>query len=300
MHQENQTYQKNLLREYIQNSCLRIFNNLIYIRLSKDLTENYDKWLYSDYLNSMYNAYKELLSLELKQPCNGIPNLYIYIVPQDNYAKLLSYPEKYNRWTGGWKPVKSYDIDGYLQAYGVSQNLCINYPKEPTISRIENNIHELTHIICGQFAYKWSTISEWLAEAVPLFILDYEKQFTEHREVILSLKQEDIITASELFFSEKDNSFWTISVNPKKTCSFRYSYISSYLFVRWLLETIIEIKWLSKVWALQCLLELLKNSEYGKEWLIADISNELWLNPNEIIKWKIMQNKAILSIKESY
>ena len=300
MHQENQTYQKNLLREYIQNSCLRIFNNLIYIRLSKDLTENYDKWLYSDYLNSMYKAYKELLSLELKQPCNGIPNLYIYIVPQDNYAKLLSYPEKYNRWTGGWKPVKSYDIDGYLQAYGVSQNLCINYPKEPTISRIENNIHELTHIICGQFAYKWSTISEWLAEAVPLFILDYEKQFTEHREVILSLKQEDIITASELFFSEKDNSFWTISVNPKKTCSFRYSYISSYLFVRWLLETIIEIKWLSKVWALQCLLELLKNSEYGKEWLIADISNELWLNPNEIIKWKIMQNKAILSIKESY
>lgn len=300
MQQENQTYQKNLLREYIQNSCLRIFNNLIYIRLSNDLTENYDNWLYSDYLNSMYNAYRELLSLELKQPCNGIPNLYIYIVPEDNYAKLLSYPEKYSRWTGGWKPVKSYDMDGYLQAYGVSQNLCINYPKEPTISRIENNIHELTHIICGQFAYKWSTISEWLAEAVPLFILDYEEQFTEHREVIISLKQEDIITASELFSSEKDNSFWTISVNPKKTCSFRYSYISSYLFVRWLLETIIEIKWLSKVLALQCLLELLKNSEYGKEWLIADISDELWLNPNEIIKWKIMQNKAILSIKESY
>jgi hypothetical protein len=37
--------------------------------------------------------------------------------------------------------------------------------------------------------------------------LDYEKQFTEHRDVILSLKQEDIFTASELFSSEKDNSF---------------------------------------------------------------------------------------------
>jgi len=300
MLQEYPTYQKNLLREYIQNSCLRIFNNLIYIRLSNDLTENYDKWLYSNYLNSMYNAYKELLSLELKQPCNGIPNLYIYIVPEDNYAKLLSYPEKYNKWTGGWKPVKCYDIDWYLQAYGVSQNICINYPEKPIIFKIENNIHELAHIICGQFAYKWTTISEWLAEAVPLFILDYEKQFTEHRDVILSLKQEDIFTASELFSSEKDNSFWTTSIYPNRTCSFRYSYISSYLFIRWLLETIVEIKWLPKIWALQCLLELLKNSEYGKEWLIADMLDELWLNPNEIIKWKIMQNKAILSIKESY
>lgn len=297
MLQENQTYQKNLLREYIQNSCLRIFNNLIYIRLSKDLTENYDKWLYSNYLNSIYNAYKELLSLELKQPCNGIPNLYIYIVPEDNYAKLLSYPEKYNRWAGGWKPVKSYDIDGYLQAYGVSQNLCINYPKEPTISMIENNIHELTHIICNQFAYKWTTISEWLAETVPLYVLDYEKSFIAHRDAILSLKQDDIFTALELFSSEKDNSFWTTSIYPNRTCSFRYSYISSYLFVRWLLETIVEIKWLSKIWALQYFLELLKNSDYRRDWLMLDICDELWLDTNTAIKWKTLQDKAILSIK---
>jgi len=299
MLQEYPTYQKNLLREYIQNSCLRIFNDSIYIRLSGNLTEIYDKWLYNNYIDSIYNAYKELLSLELKQPCNGIPNLYVYIVPDDNYAKLLSYPEKYNKWTGGWKPVKCYDIDWYLQAYGVSQNICINFPEKPIISRIENNIHELTHIICGQFAYKWTTISEWLAEAVPLFILDHEKQFTEHRDAILSLKQEDIFTASELFSSEKDNSFWTISVNPKKTCSFRYSYISSYLFVRWLLETIVEIKWLSKIWALQYFLELLKNSEYNRDWLMLDICDDLWLDANMVINWKNLQNRAILSVKES-
>lgn len=297
MLQENQTYQKNLLREYIQNSCLRIFNNLIYIRLSKDLAENYDKWLYNNYINSMHNAYKELLSLGLKQPWNWTPNLYVYIVPDDNYAKLLSYPEKYNKWTGGWRPIKSYDIDGYLQAYGVSQNLCVNYSKEPTISRIENNIHELTHIICNQFAYKWTTISEWLAETVPLYVLDYEKSFIAHRDAILSLKQDDIFTALELFSSEKDNSFWMTSIYPNRTCSFRYSYISSYLFVRWLLETIVEIKWLSKIWALQYFLELLKNSDYRRDWLMLDICDDLWLDSDTIIKWKIMQNKAILSIK---
>ena len=299
MPQENQTYQKNLLREYIQNSCLRIFKNLIYVRLSEDLADNYDKWLYANYLNSMYNAYKELLSLGLKQPYNSNPNLYIYIVPDDNYSELLSFSEKYNEWTGGWKSVKCYDIDWYIGAHGVSQNLCINYPEKPTNSRIENNIHELTHIICGQFAYKWTTISEWLAETIPLYVLDYEKSFIAHRDAILSLKQDDIFTALELFYSEKDNSFWTTSIYPNRTCSFRYSYISSYLFVRWLLETIVEIKWLSKIWALQYFLELLKNSSYGHEWLILDISDDLWLDADSVLKWKNLQNKAILSIKEN-
>lgn len=297
MPQENQTYQKNPLKEYIQNSCLRIFNDSIYIRLSEDLAENYDKWLYTNYINSMYNAYMELLSLGLKQPYNWNPNLYIYIVPDDNYSELLSYPEKYNKWTGGWRPVKCYNIDWYLQAYGVSQNRCTNYLEKTTISKIENNIHELAHIICGQFAYKWTTISEWLAETIPLYVLDYEKSFTSHRNAILSLKQDDIFTVSELFSSEKDNSFWTTSIYPDRSCSFRYSYISSYLFVRWLLETIVEIKWLSKIWALQYFLELLKNSDYNREWLMLDICDDLWLDTNTAIKWKTLQNKAILSIK---
>ena len=292
-------YKKNLLREYIQNSCLRIFNDIIYIRLSGDLAQNYDSWLYNNYINSIYKAYKELLSLELKQPCNGIPNLYVYIVPDDNYSELLSYPQKYNKWTGWGRPVKCYDLDWYIQAYGVSQNLCANYPENPIISKIENNIHELTHVICGQFAYKWTTISEWLAETVPLYILDYENLFSEHRDAILSLKQNDIFTASELFNSEKDNSFWTTSIYQNKTCSFRYSYMSSYLFIRWLLETIVEIKWLSKIWALQYFLELLKNSEYDKEWLVFDISENLGLDLDEIINWKKLQNKAILSIKKN-
>ena len=293
-------YKKNLLREYIQDSSLRTFKDLIYVRLSKELAKNYDNWLYNNYLNCLYDSYKQLLSLNLKQPYNWIPNLYVYIVPDDNYTELLSYPAKYNKWTGWGRPVKCYDLDWYIQAYGVSQNLCTNYPEKPTIPRIENNIHELTHIICGQFTYyKWTTINEWLAETVPLYILDYEKLFTEHRDAILSLKQEDIFTALELFSSEKDNSFGTTSIYPKKTCSFRYSYMSSYLFVRWLLEAIEEIKWLSKVWALQYFLELLKNSEYSRERLILDISDILWLNSDEIMEWKIIQNKAILSIKEN-
>lgn len=290
-------YKKDLLREYIKYSNLRIFKEIIRIRLSDDLLKNYDDWLYNNYLNSMYNSYQQLLSLNLKQPCNGIPNLYIYIVPDDNYSELLSYHDKYDKWIGWAKIVKCYDLDWYIQAHGVSQNLCLNYPENPLVSSKVNNIHELFHIICCQFANKWSTISEWLAESVPLYILNYENSFNRHKDAILSLAQEDIFTVTELFFSEKDNSFWTTSIGENRTCHFRYSYISSYLFVRWLLETITEIKWFSKVWALQYLLEFLKNSKNTYDWLIIDICNELWLNLDETINWRKLQNKAILSIK---
>ena len=118
-------YKKDLLREYVQNSDLRIFKDTLYVRLSEGLAKNYDDWLYNNYLNCMYDSYQQLLSLNLKLPCNWIPNLYIYIVPDNNYSELLSYPTKYNKWTGGWRPVKCYDLDWYIQAYGISQNLCI-------------------------------------------------------------------------------------------------------------------------------------------------------------------------------
>lgn len=291
-------YKKDLLREYIQNSSLRIFKNTVYVRLSEDLAKKYDAWLYNNYLNCIYDSYQQLLSLNLKLPCNWVPNLYIYIVPDSNYSELLSYPSKYNKWTGGWRPVKCYDLEWYIQAYGISQNLCVNYSENPVIAKVENNIHELSHIICGQFAYKWTSFSEGLAEVLPLYILDYEKSFTEHKNAILSLNQGDIFTVSELFASEKDNSFWVTSIYPNKTCSFRYSYISSYLFIRWLLKTITEIKEVSKIWALQYFLEILKNSSYQHGRLVLDICDDLWLNPDEILNWKTLQNSAILSIKE--
>lgn len=46
--------------------------------------------------------------------------------------------------------------------------------------------------------------------------------------------------------SEKDNSFGSETILPNKSCSFRLSYISSYLFVRGCLETIAKKNNLSK------------------------------------------------------
>lgn len=111
-------------------------------------------------------------TLEIKYPGNANPVFYIYIVPDDNYSKLLKIPSTFDKGKGGGKPVRCYDLDGFNSAYGLSQNMLENkLDKDKNISRIENKIHELSHIIHSQFFLINQTICEGFAEALPLFAL---------------------------------------------------------------------------------------------------------------------------------
>lgn len=46
-------YKKNILKEYISKSELRVFNDKIKVRLSKELAKKYDDGSYTNYLNNM-------------------------------------------------------------------------------------------------------------------------------------------------------------------------------------------------------------------------------------------------------
>lgn len=81
-------YKKNIMREYIKNSELRIFNDRIKVRLSKELAIKYDNGCYYIYLNNMYKCFQMIDRLNIKFPGNAHPILYVYIVPDDNYAEL--------------------------------------------------------------------------------------------------------------------------------------------------------------------------------------------------------------------
>ena len=59
-------YKKNILREYIRNSELRIFSDKIRVRLSKELAEKYDQGIYRNYLSNMENFYNILNSLNIR------------------------------------------------------------------------------------------------------------------------------------------------------------------------------------------------------------------------------------------
>ncbi len=291
-------YQKDILREYILNSEVRTFSKEIKVRLSKDLAIKYDNGSYENALLSMQNSLQMINSLNIHYPANANPILYVYIVPDDRYSELLRIPKHFEAGAGGGKPVNCYDLDGFNAAYGLSQNLLENKSLNIGISKKENEIHELSHLIHSQFFSNNQTIHEGFAEALPLYTLGFEEIFDDHRNVLLHLDDDHILSAQELLNSEKDGSYGADKALPNRSCSFRYSYISSYLFVRGCLETLVEQYDISKAEATQRFLEIVKQSRYRYESLIFDIANALGIPQEKLLQGKDMQKKALNSIKE--
>ena len=116
-------YKKDLLKEYINLSELRIYNERIKVRLSSDLSIKYDKGIYEKYLSNMYSCLLKLDCINIKYPSNSNPILYVYIVPDDSYSELLNIPKIFDKGIGGGKPVLCYDLDGFNSAYGLSHNI---------------------------------------------------------------------------------------------------------------------------------------------------------------------------------
>jgi len=287
-------YKKNILREYIKNSELRIFSDKLRVRLSKELAEKYDNGAYNNYLNNMEKYYNMLNSLNIKYPSNANPILYIYIVPDNNFEDMLQIPKTFSGNKGGGKPVGSYDLDGFRTAYGVSQNCCENSPQNVTnISRIENEIHELCHLIHGMFFSKNSIINEGIAEAIPLYIMGIEDEYNEHREALLNIDESQIYSAREILIQERNKEFGKDALLPNKSCSFRLSYISSYLFVRGCLETIGEKFGLNKIESLQFFFEMIMQSSCYQDYLIYDIADTLDIDRDELLSEKTLQMKVI-------
>ena len=97
---------------------------------------------------------------------------------------------------------------------------------------------------------------------------------------------------------QRDGSYGNDAVLPNMTCSFRLSYISSYLFVRGLLERVEEKYLLSTTEAINYLFSILRgNRGYANEFLIYDIADALELSHDELLNKKDMQKKALNSIR---
>lgn len=290
-------YQKDVLREYISKSELRVFSKKIKVRLSKELAEKYDNGSYNNYLSNMQKCLDMIDTLNIQYPGNAYPVLYVYVVPDNSYSELLRIPKIFDKGTGGGKPVPCYDLDGFNSAYGLTQNMLENTPEEETeISKIENEIHELSHIIHSQFFSIHQTICEGFAETLPLYALNFEEIFDEHRNTIIEFDESQILSAQELLNSEEKGIYGVEAVLPNRSCSFRFSYISSYLLVRGCVETIAEKNNFSKAQAIQNFLEIVKQSNYTNEWLIYDIANAIGIPQNELLNGKHLQMKVLTSL----
>ena len=287
-------YKKDELRNYIMNSKLISYSEDIAVALSEELFTKYNSGCYDEYLKKLSNCWNMIKTLNIKFPGNANPKLYLYIVPDDNYQNLLKIPLGFDRGKGGGKPVSCYHLDGFNSAYGLSQNICEN--NYENISKMVNTIHELAHIIHSQFFTKDRFISEGFADALPLYSLNLEEKFKEHMDVVMNIKEEQILTAQQLINSQRDNSYGLEELVPNKSCSFRKSYISSYLFVMGCMYKIETMFNLSRKESTQLFLELVHQSNCTNEWLIYDIADVLDIPREELLNGKSIQLKAIKKI----
>ena len=214
----------------------------------------------------------------------------------NNYANMLQVPKKYDKSDGCGRPVNCFDLDGFNEAYGISENLLENSDTNESISMIENSIHELIHILHSQFCQKNLPLHEGFAETVPLYVLDMENKFIEYKNSLSMLSKKDIYSMQELLNSEKNNTYGNKELLPNKSCSFRLSYISSYLFVRGCLQTIQKKYNCSKITATKKFLEILKCSSCYDEWLIFDIANAIGIDKDKILKSKDLQISVLKEI----
>jgi hypothetical protein len=281
-------YQKDVLKKYIDDSVLIEINTNLRIRLSKQLEVKYNDGKYTNAINHFENYIEQISSLNLTYPGNAHPVFYVYLVPDKNFVDLLRFP--YPERKGGGRPVSSFDIDGFNSAYGESQNLAANQPKElPNISRIVNSIHEFAHLVHSQYFSKNRFICEGFAEALPLYTLNYESKFDEHRNAIKNMDESQIFSAKQLLDMEKKNSFGRSALLPNKSCAFDLAYISSYLFVRSCLEIIASKFNINRAEATQKFLEIVRSSQCSHEWLVYDIANALDIPKSVLYSKKTIQ-----------
>ena len=152
-----------------------------------------------------------------------------------------------------------------------------------------NTIHELAHLVHSMFFLGVDRfICEGFAEALPLYTMDYESIFNQHRELLKSLKKEQILSAQELI-ELGNNQFHAEPLIPNTSCSFELPYISSYLFVRGCLEKIANKFHLNRNEATQKFLEIVKQSECSSQWLVFDIANAIGISGTDLLNKKDMQ-----------
>lgn len=291
-------YQKDILREYVKNSVLREHSASLKVRLSKELAKKYDKGIYDNYLKELQSNIESVESLNIILPGNANPVFYLYIVPDENFDAYLRIPPAFSGNKKGGKPVNCYDNDGFNSAYGISQNVAEDFNPDVTIDKKVNNIHEVAHIFQHHFYMGNQVFGEGFAETIPLYGLDLEKNFDKHKDLLRNLKEEDIRTAKELIEESRNGNFGEKAYVEKSTCSFRESYISSYLLVRGIIETIKDNTNCSKEEAIQIFLEFIKSSPNNNEYLVADVADFIGVPIDMLLNGKDLQISTINKIIE--
>lgn len=277
----------NKLKDYLKQTEIIRINEHFHIRVSKELLEKYQNNLYNTSIKKFKNIINEIDQLNIIYPHKEQPIFFLYVVPDENFRELLNFPKERN-YPGGAKPVPSIDKESFNSALGISSNILKN-KSNATVSQIVNHIHEFSHLVQSKFFYKNRYLSEGFAEVLPLYILDYESRFSEHKNLLKKLEKENIYSAQELIELENKNNFNQKPLLKNHSCSFELPYISSYLFVRGCIRAIEKKYSLDKNKAMQKFLDILNNCKSINQFLVFEIADIIGIDKEELLTGKDMQ-----------
>lgn len=278
------------LQKYVEHSEKReIISGRFYARMSSDIAKNFDDGMYDIMLDDHKRCIYELDTLGIKYPLNVQPKFYMYIVPDESFIGLLHMPHK--RLKSGGRPVPSYDVDGFITAYGTSQNCLVNGDKSVDITKHVNLVHEYSHLVKTQFCFGAVALSEGFAELIPWYVLEYERLVPSHLVAIKSMKE--IYTIKDLL------NIRTLPVKDfMQRCSFQPSYMSAYLWMRAVIERM-RVKYnLSRVAVVQKFLEFYRDSGHDKVWFVMDLAKEIDMDVDKLIGSTEYQVEALKQIEK--
>ena len=273
------------LRDYLKNSELRIAERNLCFRMSPEFAQKYDAGVYNLAISEQIGCIHELMTLNLLS--NNDKKFYVYLVPDDRFVDLLVYPYK-DRKQGG-RPVQCFDKDGLNIAYGSSQNLFILEKESGQLSHVMD-LHEYAHLIQYEFACKHLLFNEGFAELVPWYLLDYENQIQSHINTVLN---NDIYTAGQILGTP--NVFSDVVEN--RPASFQRSYISSYIFIRSIIEKIQEKRNLNKIDATKLWLKWIQETKKNRGFLVMEFAEKLDLDADKLLNTTEYQKEVLQKMK---
>ena len=281
------------LKHYIENAEEITINDQFKVKMSKELYERYKTGEFDNYFYMLDTCIKEIDKLGIKYPGGAKPTYYVYMIPTDK-AYMLQIPANFDTGRGGGRPVPSFERDGFPRAYGVTDNMCSNV--DITDKKIISNIHELTHLVSNMFFTGSRYLSEGVSEAVPYYVMGMEEDYPEHSEMMAKFNEDIIIPVEKLKINGVFDSLTNMKIINNSSCTFRASYVSSYLAVAALLEKYKDKYGVSKEEALQLFYDTLrgKNDSYYYEGILCD---QLGINPNTFCNETEYQKEYVRKLK---
>ena len=282
----------NDLKEYIQDSELRVVvPGLFHVRMSKDIAKRFDSGLYDIALAEHKQCINELQNIGVEYPDRKKPIFYLYIVPDNNFVKLLNWPINSSNVKGAGCQVPAYDTDGFDSAFGSNESLLVR-DKQRSLSAHIVLIHEYSHLILNQFKVRAVGLEEGFAELVPWYVLDYEKQLPLHLAAMKSMKR--IYTINNLLNMRGR----LLHEDFIQYCSFQPSYMSAYLWTRAVVEHI-RVKYsLSRIDAIKKFLDFYHNSNMDRQWFVRDVAENFDMDYDKLLNSTEYQTEVINQIEQ--